>query len=320
MLLSEVIQDYTQFMREENAVSAHTLRSHESDLRQFLKYSKNIAVSSVAPDVLSGYFLMLSDEKKAAPATIMRRWSTINSFFSHCKKQGLIPENPFSGLSTPVKLDQQPPAILTRAEVRRLLAVPGKEVVRLRKELDRRIKKGIRIVEVEKNLYESVRNRAIMELLFATGIRVGELIGLKENHFDFNSRTVLINDGKGERRLGYFPSEIVYNSVQEYADIRRTYAVDIGGGFFINRNGNTIRPETVRKIVRGYADSAKIGKTVTPYTLRHTLAVMLLDSGSDLNSIQELLGSISSALVHLAAGRSRPSIQTVLKKADPRSR
>jgi len=307
VILAEAIKAYIDRLGSTPALSSHTIRSHDSDLRQFLKFCKNISLSTISAQTLHSYFDMMINEKRYAPATILRRWSTIKSFFNYCVDNSLVVRNPFDGVTLPVKAELQPPAVLTRGEIRRLLSASAKEVERLKAELERRRLEGTSTGTLEKNLRESIRNRAVIELLFSTGIRVGELVGLKKRDFNFNNKTVQISERKGGRRTRYFPSGTVKSVLLEYDESRSDYAGDDQGVFFINVSGGAIRPETVRKIVRKYAVSANIDKTVTPYTLRHTLASMLLASGSDIGAIQQILGTSSNVLVQLTeSGSVRP--------------
>ncbi|MFC1734317.1 tyrosine-type recombinase/integrase [candidate division KSB1 bacterium] len=317
MKLSDAVNVYVDRLRLDPSRSTHTIRSRASDLRKFMRHHRDTLLRSVSSSMIQTYFGKLIHEEHFAPVTVLRHWSTLKSFFHFCIGEGTIDRSPLSGIHLPVKAELQPPVVLSKGEIRRMLMAPEKEIEKLKKELARRLHAGSKTEEVEKNLRESIRNRAVIELLFATGMRVGELVNLKVKDFNFHNNTVMIRLKKGAERLGYFPSDVVKSALREYLEQRKKLEFS-SQTFYLNSRGDALQQESVRKIVRKYADSAKIGKTVTPYTLRHSLVSLLLEAGTDIYAIQQIIGTSSNLMIQLVARNKKQSLKSALEKADPR--
>lgn len=309
--LLSAIDEYLSTIRQKQAKSARTISAQSSDLKHILRYFGDTLLTEITNDSVRFYFGELVNQHRYASTTINRFWSTTVSFFNFCFEQNYIHINPLSGMKPPVKAEIHPPTVLTKTEMRRLLQAPVKEQKRLKKEFERRRKKGASTARLERRLFDSVRNRAVLELLFATGIRVSELVNLTEKDFNFHNYTVTIKDHKGEKRIGYFPSGDVKDVLQAYMSLTDRRSKELQRGisenennrrprvksqyFFLFRNGKPLGPEAVRSIVHRYARTAGIKKTVTPYTLRHTLTSFLLAAKVNIHSIQRLLGTTDAA-------------------------
>lgn len=315
--LSSAIDEYLSAIHQKKAKSTHTISAQSSDLKHILRYFDDTLLTNITDGSIRNFFGELVNQRRYAYTTINRFWSTTVSFFNFCFEKNYIHINPLSGMKPPVKAEIHPPTVLTKTEIRRLLQAPVKEQKRLKKELERRQKEDASTKRLERILFDSVRNRAVLELLFATGIRVSELVNLTEKDFNFHNYTVTIKDHKGEKRIGYFPSGDVRDALQKYMSLTDRRSKELQRGisgneknresrvksecFFRFRKGKPLGLETVRNIVHRYAQTAGIKKTVTPYTLRHTLASFLLAAKVNIHSVQRLLGTTDSARILLTA-------------------
>ncbi|KPK96222.1 hypothetical protein AMJ80_01150 [bacterium SM23_31] len=304
--LSKAIDEYLSTIRQKQAKSVRTIGAQTSDLRHVVRHFTEILLTDITKDSISDFFGEMVNQQRYSPATINRFWLTTVSFFNFCSEQNYIRINPLSDMKPPVKAEIRPPTVLTKAEIRQLLLAPVKEYNRIKREYDRKKKEGESTASLEKELFDSARNRAIVELLFATGMRASEAANLKKKDFNFHNCTVTIKNHGGKKRIGYFPSDDVKEALQAYTslagqyyggfhkeieDIRnRRESREESQYFFHFRNGKPLGPETVRDIVRRCAREAGIKKTITPYTLRHTLTSFLLAEGVNIYSIQRLLG------------------------------
>ena len=296
--LIKAVNDYITALRQDGVKSANTIRAQTSDLIHISRRFGDRPLPTISGEDVGSYFDSLIAKNRYAYSSIIRIWSTTVSFFDFCAAKEYISENPLSDNKLPIKAEIHTPTILTRAEVRRLLQVPVKERKRVGKKLKERQRKRLPAAALETQVFDSMRNRAILELMFATGIRPGELVKLTQKDFNFANCSVVIENRKGEKRTGYFPNDEVKNALQEYRSMaeqlrsEKNKVHSASPDFFLNRNGRPIGEETLCRIVRRCADAAGIKKTVTPYTLRHTLTALLLKAGTDTHAIRILLGGV----------------------------
>jgi len=296
MNLSEAVGKYIDSQRK-SGISANTVRSRAADLRQFLLVCGDRSLAGVTQDAVQGVFDDMIREKGHASSTVFKRRSTAHSFFVFCRQNGYLESDPLAGVRLPVKA----PALLTQNEVRRLLHAPVREQKKLRKELQRREVQGSDTRTVWRKLQHVLQDRAVLELLFATGMRARELAGLAVGDFNFHNNTVVIGKSGGKRRLGYFPSGDVAEALAAHAALRRKAASDETASFFAGARGGLLSPEAVRATVRHYAAAAHIKKAATPFMLRRTLAALLLEQGTDIRAVEHILGTSSRRILKLYA-------------------
>lgn len=259
------IEKYLEYLKYERKLSDNTYQSYENNLKQFKKYliDKDIVNSSkdVSTEMLKEYLyqLNLSNKSKSHYLTVLK------SYYSFLTKEGVIKNNPTNAIKMP-KIEKKLPNYLTIEEVDKLLDI------RLEKPTD-------------------YRNKAMLELLYATGMRISELTNLKLSQVDFDDDIVrVLGKGKKERTIPLNDTAIF--ALKEYINDYRPFLLKLNTSeyIFINNFGNKISRQGFFKILKKLCVKAEINKEVSPHTLRHSFATHLLNNGADLRIIQELLG------------------------------
>ncbi len=259
------IEKYLEYLKYERKLSDNTYQSYENNLKQFKKYliDNDIVNSSkdVSTEMLKEYLyqLNLSNKSKSHYLTVLK------SYYSFLNKEGVIKNNPTNAIKMP-KIEKKLPNYLTIEEVDKLLDI------RLEKPTD-------------------YRNKAMLELLYATGMRISELTNLKLSQVDFDDDIVrVLGKGKKERTIPLNDTAIF--ALKEYINDYRPFLLKLNTSeyIFINNFGNKISRQGFFKILKKLCVKAEISKEVSPHTLRHSFATHLLNNGADLRIIQELLG------------------------------
>lgn len=259
------IEKYLEYLKYERKLSDNTYQSYKNNLKQFKKYliDNDIVNSSkdVSTEMLKEYLyqLNLSNKSKSHYLTVLK------SYYSFLTKEGVIKNNPTNAIKMP-KIEKKLPNYLTIEEVDKLLDI------RLGKPTD-------------------YRNKAMLELLYATGMRISELTNLKLSQVDFDDDIVrVLGKGKKERTIPLNDTAIF--ALKEYINDYRPFLLKLNTSeyIFINNFGNKISRQGFFKILKKLCVKAEINKEVSPHTLRHSFATHLLNNGADLRIIQELLG------------------------------
>lgn len=289
------IQEFIQYLHSVKKMSHNTEISYERDLKKMAAWLKEQGIDSVnqvTGTSLNSYMLYLERENLAA-ATVSRSVAAVRAFFQYQVKESRIAEDPSSSLKPP-KVEKKMPEVLTVEEVDLLLEQP-----------DERTPKGI-------------RDKAMLELLYATGIRVSELIHL--NLSDVNMKMGYITCTEHERdRIVPF-GNAAKRALERY--LKETRGILMGAHkekvLFLNCLGGPMSRQGFWKVLKGYVKQAGITADITPHTLRHSFAIHLLQNGADLKSVQEMLGhsDISTTQMYLNMGIYK--IRDVYNKAHPR--
>ncbi len=294
--MTDYITSFHTYLAEEKHSSANTLCSYVRDLTQFQTWLREMGVpdlKKVKKDTVDDYILALKRKGKS-PATITRSIASIKAFYSYMMGAGFIKSNPAKNV-TAVKVERKYPEILTNKEVELFLDQP-------------------QCVD-EKGF----RDHAMLEVLYATGIRVSELINL--NVSDVNLSVGMIHcSSKGRDRLIPLYHTAV-KALQDYLhDIRpRIVAEENEPALFVNMNGERMSRQGFWKIIKYYQEKAEINKDITPHMLRHSFAVHLLENGADLRSIQEMLGHADISSTQIYTHVVEKQLKDVYQKAHPRA-
>ncbi len=304
---ADVIQEYIDYLGVERGLAGNTLDSYGRDIKQFLRYLKTL--NGDDSEQATGNGLLIEEATRAtvvtyvvwmrergmASSTIARRLAALRSFYNFMVQEDYMPRNPARDVDVP-KPDKRLPVVLTVEEVERLMLQP------------------------EDGDLIGMRDRAILELLYATGIRVSELVDLDLDHIS-TSRRQLRCIGKGDKERIVPMGTISAQAVRRYLAAGRPQLIrdprEIA--LFVNNHGRRLTRQGVWKIVRRHGHRARIGKRITPHTLRHSFATHLLENGADLRSVQEMLGhadiSTTQIYTHLTGGH----LKDVYSRAHPRA-
>lgn len=289
------LTEYERWLCTEKRASANTVSSYLRDVRQFLSYLSTLGISPEQVDggrVEAYRNTLLLQGKSAATAT--RSVASLKSFYTYLQSAGLAQSNPAKEV-TFARAERKLPEILSHNEVDLLLAQP-----------DCRDAKGF-------------RDKAMLELLYATGIRVSELIGLNVDDLNL-SADLLYCESRGKRRMiPLYPAAV--QILREYLERVRPQLVlqQEETALFVNLTSHCLSRQGFWKIIKFYQEKAKIYKDITPHTLRHSFAAHLLENGADLRSIQEMLGhsDISSTQIYTQVVGQK--LKAVYAKAHPRA-
>ena len=295
--MKKLIGDFIDYLSVERGLALNTLESYGRDLRQysdFLEKSRFSSIEQATRATIISYLLYLEKQGKAT-ATIARRLAALKSFYQFLVREKVLDRDPTANLESP-KLEKRLPRVLSVKEVDQLLRQPNPVTP------------------------AGLRDRGMLELLYATGIRVSELVNL--NLADINLEMGYVRcTGKGSKERIVPLGSVAQRSVQEYLQRGRPRLVRSGEerSLFVNHHGRRLTRQGFWKIVKKYASDAHIDKEITPHTLRHSFATHLLENGADLRSVQEMLGhadiSTTQVYTHITKGR----LKEVYAKTHPRA-
>lgn len=288
-------QEYERYLAEEKKVASNTLSSYLRDIRQFLHWLDGAGKlpEQVKQSDVESYTQFLSSEGKSA-ATVTRSLASLKSFYSFLIRQGVVEVNPARGLS-PAKVERKLPQILTSKEVELFLEQP-----------DASDAKGC-------------RDRAMLELLYATGIRVSELIGLNMDHINLSAAFIRCSGRDRERIIPLYPAAV--RALSDYIEHVRPQMIEHPDeqALFVNMSGERMSRQGFWKLIKYYQEKAGIQKEITPHTLRHSFAAHLLENGADLRSIQEMLGHADISSTQIYTQIVSQKLKDVYRKAHPRA-
>jgi integrase/recombinase XerC len=290
------IEAFIDHLRFERNASPHTLDAYRRNLLQFYAHMQETGVpfSRIDNMVIRSYMARLyhKEEKKS---TIARKLAALRSFFQFCMQKKWLKDNPAKVVATP-KQDKPVPSFLSEEEMASLLDVPD-----TRRPLD-------------------LRDKALLEMLYATGLRVSELVGLDLEDVNFEERLLRVRGkGKKERLVPY--GRAAEDSLHAYFRVRPSLAQGRIGdtAVFLNYRGERLSTRSVQRIVRACIRQTALKRRISPHSLRHSFASHLLSRGADLRSIQELLGHASLATTQKYTHLDLGHLLDVYKKSHPRS-
>lgn len=294
--MTDYVSLYRDFLENEKHAAANTLSSYMRDLTQFQTWLMASGMSDlrkVKKDTISDYLMSLTHQGKS-PATVTRCTATVKSFYNFMVKGGYMKSNPAKAIAA-MKVERKYPQILTSKEVELFLDQP--------KCVD---EKGF-------------RDHAMLELLYATGIRVSELIGLNVEDVNLPVGFIRCGNAGKERSIPLYRGAI--KALQDYMlKIRpRLINSEEEKALFVNMNGDRMSRQGFWKIIKYYQEKAEINKEITPHTLRHSFAVHLLENGADLRSIQEMLGHADISSTQIYTQVINKQLKDVYTKAHPRA-
>ncbi|MBI5207570.1 MAG: tyrosine recombinase XerC [Candidatus Firestonebacteria bacterium] len=293
MKLLNAMDNFLVSLKVERNASENTLSSYSIDLQQFSKWmNEDRDIEQITTEDIRNY-MVFCHGKGIKDTTMRRKLASLQSFFTFLEDQEYIIKSPFRKIKRKYKVPHRLPKVLNKDDMAKLLRAP----------LDQNNKSHIGSLHI--------RDRAILELFFATGIRISELCGLKLEDIDMDEKVIRVFGKGGKERTISFDNKGTVKAMRNYLDLRNK---SLSPYVFLNRFNNKISPRAIQKLFKMYLKKAGIDKHATPHSLRHTMATMLLEHGADLRSVQEILGHSSPATTQIYTEVSIKRQKEVIKK------
>lgn len=293
--MDKQIKLFLEFLQNDKKLSDNTLQSYRRDILQFEKFldANDINFSKATEENIEDYLKELQKEGKKT-STASRSLATIRSFYQYLLRTKKVKEDPTVSIQSP-KIEKRVPSVLTSEEVELLLDQP--------KDVD----------------LKGIRDKAMLEFAYATGMKVTEIIDLNIDDVNFDENTVLCSNGKKARIIPL--GTLAEKALKEYVEDARPIMVkdETNKALFVNVNGDRLTRQGFWKIVKYYKEQAHIEKDITPHVLRHSFATHLLQNGADLKSIQAMLGHSDISSTQIYAQFQTPELKNIYKKAHPRA-
>ena len=295
--MNKAKEDFLNYLKYQRGYSSYTILNYDEDIVEFYDFLNNnkLEFKDVTYKVIRSYLMKLHDLSYKR-TTISRKISSLRSFYKYLAKESVIADNPFLLVSLPKK-EKKLPSFLYYNELEDLFKIP--------------------------NMNEPLgqRNRLILELLYATGIRVGELVKIKLTDIDFNNRIVRIT-GKGNKMRDVIYGDYCKDILNIYLNdgYLKLSSNEKNQYLILNNRGGKITERSIRYIIDNIIKSTSLKKHVTPHTIRHTFATHMLESGADLLTVQELLGHESLSTTQIYTHVTNERLRNVYLQAHPRAK
>lgn len=288
-MMEKYIEKFIRYLEIEKNYSQHTILNYKLDLDDFSKFLAGLELEKVEYLLLRKYLAVLK-EKNLGTRTIGRRLSALRSFFRFLTREGYLKTNPILMLSSP-KLEKHLPSFLTEEETSKLI-----ESAFAKNDKDEM----------------GLRDRAILETFYSTGMRISEVVGLSMQDLDFISGTIKVF-GKGKKERIVPIGDTAVGAIRKYVEKRKKE----NNAIFLNKNGGRISTRGARNIVGKYIRLAGMRHGVSAHTLRHSFATHLLNRGADLRTVQELLGHADLSTTQIYTHLTTERLKSVYDKAHP---
>jgi len=283
--MENLVAQYLETLQDERQFSMNTIAAYRNDLKQLTDFLQRpnedteLEPISSWSDLTDGHFsafLTWLQDREYAQATVARKTAASKSYFAYLLDKGIVKEPVGTDISSP-KVAKYTPIVMTRDEIARLLDEPLRD---------------------EPNRPESIRDRAMLELLYATGMRVGEMVALDVEDVDLENQ-MLRGVGKAGRERDIPVSDQAHAALRDYINNARPYLCDENtGSLFVNHRGGRLTRQGFWLILKSYADHIGI-QGITPHTLRHTYAIHALQDGQTVRDVQQTLGHVSPSTTNL---------------------
>jgi len=300
--MKKLLEQFLNYLSLEAGYSPNTIYSYRLDLKRYLKFLKDRNVDSIEnikekhiTEMIDFLSKDKPDKKKLSPSSIARNITSIRSFHKFLVREGISDVNPAGALESP-RLWRKLPVVLDIVEMERLLSIP------------------------QEDDYLGLRDKAILEFLYATGVRISELISAKRKDFLPEVELVLVI-GKGQKERIVPIGAIAIHAIERYLKESRPQLANQNSQdfLFLNRRGKPFSRMGLWKILRKYVIQAGIKKKVSPHTIRHSFATHLLDGGADLRAVQEMLGHADISTTQIYTHLDREYLKQEHKDHHPRS-
>lgn len=292
--------DFIDYLRYEKRASMHTVHAYQNDLSQFFQFcQEHLAIPSL--DVVTGsdirtWIISLLEDEGLSVRSVNRKISAIRALYHYKLKIGVLKDNPLNQIQAP-KFKQSLPEYVEEKDIDLLFSE-----------------------ELFSNDFSGLRDRLIIELFYATGIRESELLGIRHHDIDFQEKQIKVLGKRNKERLIPFGPRMdaLLTSYMEYYE-KRYEPGNENYYIFVTGKGEELYPKAVYRIVRKYLDMVTTIKKRSPHVIRHTFATHLLNKGADLNAIKEILGHSSLAATQIYTHNSMEKLKSIYKQAHPRA-
>ncbi len=296
------VKHYLEYCKYQKRLDKKTLKAYQIDLAQFQTKIKKEDIPEITPEVLERFIAQLHQEYK--PKTAKRKIASIKAFFHYLEYRELMERNPFAKIQVKFREPVILPKTIPLYTVESLLSV---------------IYEQCRAAKTDYQKMNALKDAAVIELLFATGMRISELCSLKINDINLQDKNILIYGKGGKERKIQIGNNDVVSILEKY---KAAFGVKMQncGCFFVNQNGSPLSDQSIRRMINKYTSLASIEMHITPHMFRHTFATSLLEADVDIRYIQEMLGhssiNITEIYTHVALSKQRDILTTKHPRKD----
>lgn len=292
-----LVESFLKYIRYELNLSAYTVLCYKNDLSQFVTFltrgNEDFDAASVTPNDIRSWMVDLAG-RGIAPRSVKRKIQALRAFFRFLLKKGVVASNPASDVEL-AKVPKRLPDYIRPANMESLFAEP-----------------------IDEADFEEVRDRLILLVLYTTGLRRTELIGLRDSDVDMSARELKVHGKRNKDRLVPFGNEL-YEELAKYVTLRNEEVGTACDAFFVRKNGKPIYPSLVYRLARERLSEIGGGSRYSPHVLRHTFASAMLNDGAALNSVKELLGHESLAATQIYTHITYSELKSNYEHAHPRA-
>lgn len=296
------LRNYLEYCKCQKRLDSKTLKAYRIDLTQLDTQIPVNEISAITPDILENFIAQLHQKYK--PKTVKRKIASVKAFFHYLEYKELIERNPFHKIEVRFREPVILPKTIPLHILEKFLSIIYKQ------------QKNAKTEYQQKN---ALRDVAVIELLFATGMRISELCSLKDSDVNLYDRNILIyGKGSKERKIQIGNDDVIH-ILEEY---KSKFQTEIGNcqHFFVNQNGKPLSDQSIRRMIHKYTSLAAIDLHITPHMFRHTFATSLLEADVDIRYIQEMLGhssiNITEIYTHVAMSKQRDILTTKHPRKD----
>jgi tyrosine recombinase XerC len=294
-MIETFVKEFMEKLKHERSFSKHTLRAYHTDLTQFDSFLKDDKCKNLkrVNHLLLRKYLATLRSRNYSRTTIVRKLASLRSFFKFLNQEGILESNPFEILRTPKQIKKLP-HFLSINDIDTLLRTPD-----------------------ESEIF-GLRDRAMLETLYSTGIRVSELVGLNEDDVDFYGEMVKVQ-GKGKKERLVPIGSYAIKAMKEYINSKKKKSLGKKAPLFLNKYGDRLSSRSVARSLDKYLKLTGINLTTSPHTFRHSFATHMLDKGANLRAVQELLGHSNLSTTQIYTHVTTERLKQVYDKTHPRA-
>lgn len=309
------LHDFLHYLSDERQASKHTIDNYQRDILQFSELVFGTSHSPQWPKVdleQARKFVVSLQEKQLSRNSVLRKISSLRSFFRYMQREDVVDKNPFIGIAS-IKKEQNLPKFMTVNEIDRLSSIP--------KIYWKQLAEAGKAKDDDSAYFAAARDTAMIEIIYSGGLRISEAVGLNLEDTDLLSDIMKVK-GKGKKERIYAIGKPAGKALRAYLKFRplRTDNDRHNAPLFVNRFGNRLTPRSFQRNLKKYLVFAGLPPDLTPHKLRHSFATHLLDAGADLRAVQEMLGHENLSTTQIYTHVSTEKMKNVYKKAHPRAK